>query len=933
MNENALGLTFFVTRSMKLVLIFSLSSFVLSLTTVYDAHAMDFTAVQNGNWNDNSTWAGSVPKPNDTLTISSGITVIIPAGLVVTVDSKGAIINSGTIINHGTMNSGEYDQLSGSSTHGGNIINSGKITNSGAITVYLGNTYDALTGSYDPGTISNTGNIDNSGTITSDGKILNRGGMTNSGTITTNSGGGITNYGTLNNNAGGTIHSNESGVSNRSGGVITNNSGGTIAAEIVNSGTIYNSGTITSSITNNGGILNNSGMITGGLGDISSDIGANYISKPGDTINSGNITITNPYDLVNNGNFINSGTLTVNSGVTVQNFPEVASTAITIGNITNTGTINFKSGSLILNDGSIYNCYSGTIINSGTIKNERAIINSGTLKNYGGNITGNPVIVNPAVTNCNPLSQTLSGNKEIFVGSEADNTTAYNGTVSITSIQPVDQQGKPVSAFAKGRNAFAKVALFSTSNQTALTTIDLIGSDLTSLGTGSIKSSFNQTKEMTLSFFIPDSATSGTADICVDVYSNWPEKGGIPLTAESCVKVQIGDSEIMSNNANTTVTTIITNSSLVINSDKQETHYPVLCGESCMKEKESEGLACYKISYDGDYYCKEKQRAITDIIIPLGSFNQESNRTFSPMNATVTLGINSTVQWINADNTTNVIVSLNSPFNSGIILPNHTWIQTFGWPGVYLYHDQQHPWMSGIVTVLDANGKKPQPFGYRNPDRYNGTLVVLKEGQSEGPLLVQKIMPYVVTGIRTSAYPLCCHTSPVTLYIGDIVSNGCTHTLTLIRTDGNTATFLEQDHGFESYRCPICLSGDTQIDTPTGSKNVKELKIGMSVWTVDSHGHKQPTTILKTGKTLVTSTHIMIHLVLNDGRELLASPGHPTIDGRFLGDLKQGDILDNVKIKSVELTPYDENYTYDILPSGPTGFYWADGILVGSTLK
>src|SRR3989442_1792000 len=182
LNENALGLTFFVTRSMKLVLIFSLSSFVLSLTTVYDAHAMDFTAVQNGNWNDNSTWAGSVPKPNDTLTISSGITVIIPAGLVVTVDSKGAIINSGT--------------------------------------------------------------------------------------ITTNSGGGITNYGTLNNNAGGTIHSNESGVSNRSGGVITNNSGGTIAAEIVNSGTIYNSGTITSSITNNGGILNNSGMITGGLGDI-----------------------------------------------------------------------------------------------------------------------------------------------------------------------------------------------------------------------------------------------------------------------------------------------------------------------------------------------------------------------------------------------------------------------------------------------------------------------------------------------------------------------------------------------------------------------------------------------------------------------------------------------------------------------------------------
>ena len=135
--------------------------------------------------------------------------------------------------------------------------------------------------------------------------------------------------------------------------------------------------------------------------------------------------------------------------------------------------------------------------------------------------------------------------------------------------------------------------------------------------------------------------------------------------------------------------------------------------------------------------------------------------------------------------------------------------------------------------------------------------------------------------------------------------------------------------------CPmcICLSGDTEIDTPNGSVDVKDLKKGMPVWTSDNYGRKELATILDTKKVTVSPPHMMIHIVLGDGRELFASPGHPTVDGRLLGKLSVGDILDNSSVKSVEYVRYNENYTYDILPSGPTGFYWANGILVGSTLK
>jgi hypothetical protein len=87
------------------------------------------------------------------------------------------------------------------------------------------------------------------------------------------------------------------------------------------------------------------------------------------------------------------------------------------------------------------------------------------------------------------------------------------------------------------------------------------------------------------------------------------------------------------------------------------------------------------------------------------------------------------------------------------------------------------------------------------------------------------------------------------------------------------------------------------------------------------------------GSTVVPSTHLMVHLRLADGRDLLASPGHRTADGRALGSLAAGDALDGSNITVWELVPYNGTRTYDLLPAGPTGTYWADGILLSSTLS
>jgi hypothetical protein len=76
----------------------------------------------------------------------------------------------------------------------------------------------------------------------------------------------------------------------------------------------------------------------------------------------------------------------------------------------------------------------------------------------------------------------------------------------------------------------------------------------------------------------------------------------------------------------------------------------------------------------------------------------------------------------------------------------------------------------------------------------------------------------------------------------------------------------------------------------------------------------------------------MVHVVLADGRELLVSPGHRTADGRAMGSLHAGDELDGSRVTTWELVPYSQGSTYDLLPAGPTGRYWANGILLASTI-
>jgi hypothetical protein len=121
---------------------------------------------------------------------------------------------------------------------------------------------------------------------------------------------------------------------------------------------------------------------------------------------------------------------------------------------------------------------------------------------------------------------------------------------------------------------------------------------------------------------------------------------------------------------------------------------------------------------------------------------------------------------------------------------------------------------------------------------------------------------------------------------------------------------------------PICLSELTTLATPEGPVVITELVAGDLILTAEG---VEP--IQRISSVQAPAHHQLVALLLDDGRALQASPGHPTTDGRSLGELAVGDDLDGARIVALWRNPYTGR-TWDVLPAT----YQANGIWLASTL-
>jgi len=169
----------------------------------------------------------------------------------------------------------------------------------------------------------------------------------------------------------------------------------------------------------------------------------------------------------------------------------------------------------------------------------------------------------------------------------------------------------------------------------------------------------------------------------------------------------------------------------------------------------------------------------------------------------------------------------------------------------------------------------------------------------------------------------CC-----TLPDGSLVATFCAP----VARDGDPPMHVRNADGTCGQCMLRCLPPGTQIATPLGERAIASLVAGDLVWTVDAAGARVAAPIVRVRGLTAPSTHAVLRVSLDDGRVVTGSPGHPTADGRELADLVTGATLDGAAVIAIDRVGLDGDATWDLLPEGPTGAYWADGVLLGSTL-
>lgn len=156
--------------------------------------------------------------------------------------------------------------------------------------------------------------------------------------------------------------------------------------------------------------------------------------------------------------------------------------------------------------------------------------------------------------------------------------------------------------------------------------------------------------------------------------------------------------------------------------------------------------------------------------------------------------------------------------------------------------------------------------------------------------------------------------------------------------DLGDGTFITEKKAMGCFRVKFrqcfkkCLPGRTLIATPQGEIPIKDLVKGMPIWTQDKNGTKIQGEILWTFTQKLSKNHKLVQIQLADGRSVSASVGHPTLYGEGIEGLRPGDAYDGTRVTDRQILKFGEEKTYDILPSGETGIYWANRVPLTSTL-
>jgi hypothetical protein len=148
----------------------------------------------------------------------------------------------------------------------------------------------------------------------------------------------------------------------------------------------------------------------------------------------------------------------------------------------------------------------------------------------------------------------------------------------------------------------------------------------------------------------------------------------------------------------------------------------------------------------------------------------------------------------------------------------------------------------------------------------------------------------------------------------------------------STCHSITEEQGIVCGDCRCtCAAPWSPVAAPSGPPRIADLRLGDLVYSVD-RGEVAIVPIARVNRQAVAH-HTMARVTLTSGDVIELSEGHPTADGRAFDTFGPDDQLGDAVILAVETVPYEEPFTYDILPASDTGTYFVPGAWLGSTLR
>ena len=91
------------------------------------------------------------------------------------------------------------------------------------------------------------------------------------------------------------------------------------------------------------------------------------------------------------------------------------------------------------------------------------------------------------------------------------------------------------------------------------------------------------------------------------------------------------------------------------------------------------------------------------IFIPKSASIEKNQLNVHPEIASVTLGINNTVMWVNHDRESITFASNDGSWTTGEIFSCTSKKMVFNRVGEFEYHSESYPWLGGKITVRDSD--------------------------------------------------------------------------------------------------------------------------------------------------------------------------------------------------------------------------------------